>query len=291
MKLLAAFLLVSLALPAALHAGEPAGAEEIDPDVLRKVRKLINGTLSDDAAERETAAAGLKDMGNLAVPGLIALSQKSETNPGMMASIILALGDAKDSRAAPALIKLLEHAEPTARRNAARALGDSGNVAAASALQKVAENEAEKEDVRLFAATSGLRLGNDPSAKVLAKLAASEKPEIRSRAVFNLGKFGGGKERAAIEKAISDPEASVREDGVEALRLLGKPDGLAGLVKATQDGEYKVRNAAMDALRELTEQKIENDPKAWQTWWEKQPKTADEPAKKPGPDAKEPLKE
>jgi len=264
------FLLLLVAAPLALvsHAGEPdASAGEIDPDVLRKVRKLINGTISDEAEEREKAWAGLKDMGNLGVPGLVALSQKEATTPGMMASIILALGDAKDPRAAPALIKLLEHADPGVRQNTARALGDSGNTASSSALQKLSESATETEDVRLFAATSGMRLGNDACAAVLAKLAASKRPEIRSRAIFNLGKFGGGKHRDAIEAGVKDADPSVREDAVEALRLLGKPDGLAGLIQAVGDADYKVRNAAMDALRELTGAKIENDAKAWQEWW------------------------
>lgn len=261
------FLLAFVAVPLA-HAGEPvAPTEEIDPDVLRKVRKLISATISDEAEEREKAWAGLKDMGNLAVPGLVALSQKEATTPGMMASIILALGDAKDPRAAPALIKLLQHADAGVRQNTARALGDSGNTASSSALQKLSESETESEDVRLFAATSGMRLGNDACAAALAKLAASKRPEIRSRAIFNLGKFGGGKHRPAIEAGVKDSDASVREDAVEALRLLGKPDGLAGLIQAVSDTDYKVRNAAMDALRELTGAKIENDTKAWQEWW------------------------
>src|ERR1700759_2560869 len=192
--LLLLFLLVNAAPtwaddPAPTTAGSD---QEIDPDVLRKVRKLINGTISEDAEERDKSWGGLKDMGNLAVPGLVALSRRESTTGGMMASIILALGDAKDPRAAPALIKLLEHTDPTVRQNTARALGDSGNTTASAALQKLAESPTESEEVRLFAATSGMRLGNDPCAVVLAKLAASKRPEMRSRAIFNLGKFGGG---------------------------------------------------------------------------------------------------
>lgn len=263
-------LLLLLSVAPILFAGEPAPAsEEIDPDVLRKVRKLVSGTIADEAEEREKSWTGLKDMGNLAVPGLVALSQKESTTPGMMASIILALGDAKDPRAAPALIKLLEHADAGVRQNTARALGDSGNATASSALLKLAESTTESEEVRLFAATSGMRLGNDACAAALAKLAVSKRREIRSRAIFNLGKFGGGKSRDVIEASVKDPEVSVREDAVEALRLLGKPDGLNGLVQALSDGDYKVRNAAMDALRELTGAKIENDVKAWQEWWVK----------------------
>src|SRR5260221_13977748 len=100
-------------------APEPKPAEaEVDPDVLRKVRKLIRGTLAEDSAEREKAWNGLKNMGNLAVPGLLGLYRQKDTTVEMVRSILIALGDSKDPRAGPALVELLGNKEPSIRRDA-----------------------------------------------------------------------------------------------------------------------------------------------------------------------------
>ena len=255
------------------HAGEPkpAAQEEIDPDVLRKVRKLINGTLSEDTAEREKAWSEIKNMGNLVVPGLLGLYRQKETTPGMMRSIVIALGDSKDKRAGSALAEMLTSKEASVRRDAARAMGDSGYRDGKPALEAIAADEKEDGDVRLFAAVAGAKLESEKSLDTLTMLLKQSKPEIRSRAVFALGKYGGLKQAPAIEKALEDSDSSVREDAVEALRLLGKKPAWGGLVKATSDEDYKVRNAAMNALKELTGETKEN-AKGWQEWWEEEKK-------------------
>lgn len=249
-----------------------AGEDPVDPDVLRKVRKLILATLSEDNAEREAAWNSIKSMGNLAVPGLVGLYCQKETTPAMMGSIIIALGDSKDPRAGPALAEMLGAKEARVRRDAARALGDSGYKDGIAALEKLAADSGEDEDARLFAAVADAKLGGGKSADLLAELLKSPKPEVRSRAVFALGKYGGVKQAPAIEKALGDSDRSVREDAVEALRLLEKKEAWGPLVKATEDSDYKVRNAAMDALRQLTGQEIENDPSAWKKWWAEEQK-------------------
>ena len=248
----------------------PATAESVDPDVLRKVRKLVKGTLSEIEGERETAWKGLKDMGNLAVPGLLGLYHQKETTPEMVRSILIAFGDSKDMRAGPALVEMLESKEPSIRRDAARSLGESGYPAGRKALEKVAGNEKEDEEVRLFAAVAAAKLGGESGLAVLAALLKSAKPEIRSRAVFGLGKHGGVAQVPVIESALGDSERDVREDAIGALRALGKKECWGPLVKATADNDYKIRSAAMDALQELTKAHVDNTPKAWQEWWAKQ---------------------
>ena len=241
--------------------------EPVDADVLHKVRKLIRGTLSSDDKEREKAWNDIRDMGNLAVPGLIGVYRQKSTTPEEMRSILLALGDSKDPRAGPALAELLTSAEKSIRRDAARAIGDSGYKGGVPALEKVAHDAKEDEDVRLFAAAAAAKLGSEDALKVLSELLKSSRPEIRSRAVFAIGKNGGVAHVAEIEKALEDSDPSVREDAVEALRLLNNEKVWPGLIKATADSDYKIRGAAMDALRQLTKQKFDNDPKAWQEWF------------------------
>jgi len=81
---------------------------------------------------------------------------------------------------------------------------------------------------------------------------------------------------------LQDTDASVREDVIEALRLMRRKKAWGGLVEATKDSNFRVRSAAMDALREVTKQKIEHDPKAWQDWWAKHKDDA-EPDEQPNP--------
>jgi HEAT repeat protein len=241
--------------------------EPIDPDVLRKVRKLIQGTLSSDEKEREKAWNDIRDMGNLAVPGLIGVYRQKTTKPEEVRAILIALGDSKDPRAGPALAELLASPEKMIRRDAARAIGDTGYKGGIPALEALARDVKEEEEVRLFAASAAAKLGSADALKILSELMKSEHPEIRSRAVFAMGKCGGAAQAAEIEVALADKDSSVREDAVEALRLLKQEQAWPGLIKATADSDYKIRNAAMDALKELTGQKFGNEPKAWQDWF------------------------
>ena len=249
--------------------------EPIDPDVLRKVRKLIQGTLSSEEKDREKAWNDLRDMGNLAVPGLIGVYRQKTTTPEEVRAILIALGDSKDPRAGPALVELLASPEKMIRRDAARAIGDTGYKGAIPALETLARDVKEDEEVRLFCAAAAAKLGSADALKILSGLMKSEHPEIRSRAVFALGKNGGAAQAPEIELALADTDASVREDAVEALRLLKQEQAWPGLIKATADSEYKIRNAAMDALKEMTGQRFGNDPKAWQEWFKNGAKKED----------------
>jgi len=284
-----AFLILCLATlltAACSHAGE--ADEPLDPDVLRKIKKLVKGTLAEDTKEREKAWTDIREMGNLVTPGLLELTKQKETTPAMSQSILIALGDSKDPRAGPALLDLLKSPEAAVRKGAARALGDCRYKPASQPLDAVAKNEKENEDVRLFAAVAGAKLGSEASVGALMTLMKSEKSETRSRAVFALGKYGGIKHAAAIESALDDADDSVREDAVEALRLLKEKPAWAGLIKATRDANFKIRGSAMDALHDLTKQKFDREPKIWQEWWEKH---KDDPETKPEAKKKDSLKE
>lgn len=250
---------------------EAAADEEIDPDVLRKVTKLVNGTLDTDEKVREKAWAEINDMGNLAVPGLLAVFKQPSTTSQMVSQILIALEDSKDPRAGPALVEILADKAPVNRGNAARAIGDTGYKKGLPALEKVYENDKETEGVRLFAASSAAKLGSTKGLHVIGKLAESKDAEIRKRAVYFLGKYGGSNDVPAVAKLLADADTGVREDAVEALRLIAKQKAddavLGALIEAVGNDHYKARTAAMAALREVSGQKLPNEPKAWQDWW------------------------
>jgi len=247
---------------------------DVDPDVVNKVRKLIRLTLKEDEEAREKGWAGLREMGNLAVPGLVTLYKQGQTTPEMNRSIITALGDAKDPRAGPLLVEMLEDKDLATRRNAARAIGDSKYKAGAAALKKLYSNAAEDEDVRLYAAVSGAILGSPEALEGLKLLVKSEREETRSRAVSALGRYGKASQIATLAEALSDKEATVRMEAVDGLKATGSREAIPPLVtKALKDEDYKIRGAAMDALKELSKAKVERDPAAWQKWFETEFKT------------------
>src|SRR6185503_14140973 len=126
--------------------------------------------------------------------------------PEMMRSILIALGESKDLRAGPALVEILNADDPLVRQDAARAIGDSRYKAGAPALEKLAADSKQNEDVRLYAAIAGAKLESAACLDVLKTLLASERPELRSRAVFALGKHGGIKQIDVIAKALEDKD-------------------------------------------------------------------------------------
>ena len=112
--------------------------EETDPDVLRKVRRLIEGSLDSDDEKQKKAANDLREMGNLATPALVTLLKKKETAGPALNAMVIALGDSKDPRAAGALIELLNAENLPLRRMAARALGQSQSKEALKPLEEIA---------------------------------------------------------------------------------------------------------------------------------------------------------
>jgi hypothetical protein len=257
----------------------------VEPEVIRRVGKIIQRTLSKELEERQEAWKQLKDMGNLAVPGLSALYDDRETTPEMKQSILLALGDSQDARAGPALVEILGKPDPAQQIGACRALERCGYKPAVPALQALlARPSAElEEDLRLFAARAAVKLGGLASAQDLIALLTSGNPQIRARAAFALGDAlhvhgkpnaesppelaeWRKKAGAALRGLIRDEHRGVREDAVEALRVLGDGQGLQGLVAYLGDTDYKIRSAAMAYLEELSGESQDNEA-AWTTWW------------------------
>jgi len=257
----------------------PAQEPEIDPDVVRKVRKLIKSTLAEDEKAREEGWKGLRDMGNLAVPGLLALYKQTENiPPDLVRSILIALGDSKDVRAGPALVEIAKDKNPVTRAAAARAIGASNYKQGVAVLEAIVDDpKATEEEVR-FAATSALRFGSAKGVDGLKRLLTSKDPGTRARAVFDLGKHGGKAHLEAITPLLKDTDVGVRMDAVEALARVGGKETFAPLIEGTKDAEYKIRSAAMDALRAATGKSFGNQPQEWQEWWVKEQTSKKEPA-------------
>ncbi len=263
-----------------------ATGAKVHPETLRKVRRLIRGTLKEDEEDRLKAWSGIKDMGNLAVPGLLELYRSKSTTSRMARSILTAFSESKDPRAGPALLEVLdgkEHQDPLLLRDAARAIEDSNFKGALPSLVRHASDEKQDEEVRLFCARAAAKLGAPEGLVQLAQVLKSADAGTRSRAVFAIGRYGAEPQVAILASALKDKDRDVREDAVEGLRRIGtrlkggaRESVYGPLVRALADTDYKVRNGAMDILRSMTKQKFE-DPKEWREWWAKKSTSEKQP--------------
>ena len=102
----------------------------------------------------------------------------------MLFSIIIALGDAKDARAGPALVEMLGNKDPEVRGYAARAIGESGYKDGAAALEK---SPAIRKKMRTSACAPrapGAKLGHAACLMALGALADSPQPrDSRARRI------------------------------------------------------------------------------------------------------------
>lgn len=247
-------------------AAAPAVEEPADPDMVRKVKRLIRATLEEEKEARDAAWKELREMGNLIVPGLVALFRAEGTTDDEVRSILIALGDSKDPRSGPALVEVLEHKNPKIRRDAARALGNSKYKAAVPALAKHFDAAGEDEDVRLYAAIAAAQLGSDTGYGALKALMSSQQEAVRTRAVFALGQHGGKARAADVALALKDASPMVRKDAADILRRMKAETVTGALVEACGDEDYKVRAEIVKALKELTGQSHDT-PEDWKKWW------------------------
>lgn len=232
----------------------PVVEEVVSDDVMRKIRRLIRATLSEDGEERDEGWKQLRNMGNLAVPGLAAVARHKDTTPEMLNSLMIALGDSKDPRAGPALAGLLKSKNPLVLQGAARAIADSGYKDALPGLEGLASDPTQEEEVRLFAAIAAAKFQSAVGFDALKFMATSDRPATRTRSVFALGKYGGKPYVSTLAAALDDSEAVVRADAIEALRHAGGDEAKVALARAMCDPDHRVRAAALAALRGLTDQ-------------------------------------
>lgn len=126
--------------------------------------------------------------------------------------------------AVPALIPLLQHSDPTIRRNTARTLGRIG-------------------------------AGAMPAVPALIEQLDDADPMVRAHAADALGGIGPAAASAvpALVRCLKDPEASVRRDVVRALGLMKAAAAAAApaLAELSNDPSPEVKKEAERALRLL----------------------------------------
>ena len=160
------------------------------------------------------------------------------------ATAALALGDAGDRDAIPALLAALEDRDRAVRIAAAHSLGSLGAVEAVHPLVKSIE---AGRIPWIEGGQALIELGSD-AAPALRALAADPASPLRARAIELLGHVGGPGDAAAVQRALAEDSPELREHAARALGELGARDSTAALRRALGDPDAAVATAAAASL-------------------------------------------
>ncbi len=145
-----------------------------------------------------------------------------------------ALGRIGDSGAVPALISVLTSKEaPQVKIGASLALEEIGSQEARDGL-RYALKEEEHKGVKMMIMKSLSVLKDTESINIIRRLAKDKDKDIRSTAVYSLGKLG---DKETVLEAMNDEDEKVRERAVDALGRMGEKEEL----KKIRDRKLKKR--------------------------------------------------
>ena len=203
------------------------------------VADLTKELSSTDAATRARAACGLRDLGGEAVAAIDTLVATLADNAPVPASVCdegrrrnawdrptmpgeqaaAALTEFGD-RAIEPLMKTLKHTAPTARRNAAWALGALDAQRAVTALSAALKDV--DAGVREQAAWALGAIGEESAVPALIDSLKDSEPKVREQAAWALGAIGDNRAMDALLPLLKDPEAKVRRQAAWAIGVVTK---------------------------------------------------------------------
>jgi HEAT repeat protein len=144
------------------------------------------------------------------------------------------------------LVKALASAGPTARRNAAWALGALDDQRAVAPL--LTSMRDTDEHVREQASWALGALDDVRAAQALIGALRDPSPSVRRQAAWALGAIDDASAVDALVTALADSDARVREQSAWALGAIGDPKASTGLSSALKDSDSRVRRQAAWAL-------------------------------------------
>jgi len=154
--------------------------------------------------------------GKSAVPPAMGRIANPEPSPAVSAPAPAA---APTDQLSP-LIKALEDDSPTARAQAATALGKLGNSSAVAPLIAVLQNQSSA--VRGAAANALGKINDSRAVEPLIALLQDSEPKVRALAARALGRLGDGRALAPLQKLAQDADQTVRDKAQEAVKKLGQ---------------------------------------------------------------------
>lgn len=216
----------------------------------RAVGPLVEALHDEDRAVRDAATGALRNIGQAAVPALIAALQ--DPNGNVQEIAVAVLKDLPDPRAVEPLLGCLTNKNWIVRMHAAKGLGIVGDPRAIAHLVPLLTDQVKA--VRVDATDALARIGRPALASLIEAL-RHEAWILRLHACEALGKIGAEEAVEPLCEAIlRDRDTAVRQDAAKALGGIGSPRALAALTTALMD--LDVRPFAVEALGKLKDPRV-----------------------------------
>ena len=227
-----------------------AGCFALDPEGVRELDDPV-------AARRQAAAAKLGESGDPGALGPLLAHLAGETEPGVRASLAIAIGklylEREEVRAlgtaegVAAIAPLAQDVDAAPRKACAMALGWLGDPDGRPAILPLTRDG--HKGVRAAALIALGELSDDLVPPELAEAAYDADPWIRVAAVTALGKLPGDAALPRLLAATHDPIPGVRQTAVKVLQASGDARAVAAVKAAAQDPAPEVRAVASAAPR------------------------------------------
>ena len=219
----------------------------------RRAVEPLSGILSDVSQDvRRTAAEALGEIGdNRAIKQLLGMFTDQSGDVRKAAHEALRKLGVTHDELLEGHLTALGSADPGARSEAARALGELGDNRAIKQLLGMFTDQSG--DVRAAAHEALRKLGVTYNELLEGHLAAlgSEDPDARSEAARALGELGDRRAVEPLSGILSDVSQDVRRTAAEALGEIGDNRAIKQLLGMFTDQSGDVRKAAHEALRKL----------------------------------------
>ncbi|GAB4258568.1 MAG: hypothetical protein Kow0092_06270 [Deferrisomatales bacterium] len=228
-------------IPAALEAAEALAG--MGPAVVPRLVSEMGR-----APSSWVAGSALVKMGPQAVAPLLELLDQADEAAAV--DCIYLLGEIRDRRAIPSLIRNLDDPRPAVRRHAVTALLRIGSSRSVEAV--LARMSRQDKDLRQFIADALLRHGRS-ALEPLARALETDDAPLRREAAYLLGELGDPAGAAALRGALADPDVGVRRNAAYALGRLGagledRRAAVGALIDRLADPSQAVAEAARGAL-------------------------------------------
>jgi HEAT repeat protein/WD40 repeat protein len=216
-----------------------------DPRGVPAIARLIDHA---DVSLRETIAEGLGTIGDTAACQPLVRLLRSDSHPVLLKAISALRRVATDD-AVEALIPLVQHPNPSIRRQTIEVLGD---LRPPDAFDLFAELLAEDVSFEVRAAAAkGLGKLKDKHGIRLLEQALRDEPSVRCAALMGLTAIGEQSAIPALLATLRDPTPVVRYHAVTGLGKLKAEQATGAIRRLLEDKDSMVRTGAEKALVEL----------------------------------------
>lgn len=256
-------LLLAGVLPLAKTGAAPApAARASDESEIERYKKYLK---SPDAGTRADAASSLGAVDTPASVDVLlgALKDKAEE---VRDAAVQALSSMKSDESVARLVAALQSApDPGVRASIGVALGRSAKIEALAALVQLGSGKTMEERRAAAEALGSYKVPD--ASETLVKLASDPDTTVRITAVRSLGRSAQPAGIVPVAAAVADPTWQVRAAAYEAAARIRHKDLVGPIVKQMEAEDGRLKGDARDALEKMTGMNFGLDAKEWAEWW------------------------